>query len=216
MKSGDALIDSWEETLARKGDAPAIFDTRGAVSLTFREIEEQARLFEQKWRALAPGRVNAIQIGNHPDWPAMLIASLRKRLPVLPLDKSVSAQERENAIASAATTASRRLGSRPTVAFQTYLRHDSRTPRHSLSQRTVAGRLRQHLRDDGNYGADRNFARHSALPLVRIQQSYYAAYRARSSDGLEFGSDAARDPARSGKNWSDRFPRHASSLPGVL
>ena len=42
------------------------------------------------------GDVNAIQIGNHPDWPAMFLASLRKRLLVLPLDKSVSAQERDN------------------------------------------------------------------------------------------------------------------------
>ena len=81
MKSGDALLAAWEETLARKGDAPAIFDTRGAVSLTFREIEEQARMFEQKFGASDPERVNAIQIGNHPDWPAMFLASLRKRLP---------------------------------------------------------------------------------------------------------------------------------------
>ena len=51
MKSRDALIAAWEETLARKGDAAAIFDTRGAVSLTFREIEEQARMFEQKFGA---------------------------------------------------------------------------------------------------------------------------------------------------------------------
>ena len=55
MKSRDALIAAWEETLARKGDAAAIFDTRGAVSLTFREIEEQARMFEQKFGASRSG-----------------------------------------------------------------------------------------------------------------------------------------------------------------
>jgi len=46
MKSSDdALLNSWVETLARKGDVGAIFGTSGEVSRTFAEIETQAREF---------------------------------------------------------------------------------------------------------------------------------------------------------------------------
>lgn len=98
MKSNDALVAAWEKTLAEKGDAPAIFDTRGKVLRTFREIEEKAQQFAKQFASLDPGHVNAIQIGNHKDWPSMLIASLRKGLPVVPLDKSLGPRERAAAI----------------------------------------------------------------------------------------------------------------------
>ena len=162
MKSRDALIAAWEETLARKGDAAALFDTRGAVSLTFREIEEQARMFEQKFGASDPGRVNAIQIGNHPDWPATFIASLRKRLPVLPLDKSVSAQERDNAIAICNKGAETDWNGRPPTFFKL-------TSGTTAEPRLIRFRSEQLLADCNNIcetmgitGADRNFA---VIPL---------------------------------------------------
>ncbi len=162
MKSGDVLIAAWEETLASKRDAPAIFDTRGAVSFTFREIDEQARLFEQKWHAIDPGRVNAIQIGNHPDWPAMLIASLRKRLPVLPMDKSVSAQERDNTTALCNKGAKADWAGRPPTFFKL-------TSGTTAEPRLIRFRSEQLLADCDNIcetmgitDADRNFA---VIPL---------------------------------------------------
>jgi len=98
MKSKDVLVAAWDETLARKGDAPAIFDTRGEVLRTFRGVEDHAHVFAEKFARTEHGNVNAIQIGNHGDWPSMLIASLRKELPVLPLDKSLGPRERDAAI----------------------------------------------------------------------------------------------------------------------
>ena len=116
MKSDDALLAAWDETLARKGDAPAIFATTGKVSRTFREIEEHAHAVETKLGKVEPANVNAIEIGNHQDWPSIFLACLRKELVVLPLDRSIRQQERERAVS--ACSASRVLdwhGRRPSL-----------------------------------------------------------------------------------------------------
>ncbi len=95
MKSSDdALLNSWGETLARKSDVGAIFGTSGEVSRTFAEIETQAREFERKIDMFEVNSVLAIQIGNHPDWPAILLACFRRGVVVLPLEQSISERER--------------------------------------------------------------------------------------------------------------------------
>jgi acyl-CoA synthetase (AMP-forming)/AMP-acid ligase II len=43
------------------------------------------------------GEVLAIQIGNHPDWPSLFLACLRARIVVLPLELTISAEQRERA-----------------------------------------------------------------------------------------------------------------------
>ena len=94
MKSDDALLAAWEETLARKGDAPAIFDTKGEVQRTFREVENRAHeLADEISRP-----VHLIDIGNQPDWPSHLVAALRRRVVALPLESSITPQQRENAL----------------------------------------------------------------------------------------------------------------------
>ena len=98
MKSNDALISAWERTLARAQDSTGIFDTNGTAARTFREIETQARAFESKIDMFDAGSVIAIQIGNHEDWPAVLIACLRRKLVVLPLEQSISTQQRDAAL----------------------------------------------------------------------------------------------------------------------
>jgi long-chain acyl-CoA synthetase len=98
MKSDDALLSAWDETLARKGDAVAILETSGDSSRTFAEIETQARDFEGKIDRFDAGSVIAIQIGNHPDWPAILLACLRREVAVLPLEESISEIERDVAL----------------------------------------------------------------------------------------------------------------------
>ena len=99
MKSSDdALLNSWGETLARKGDVGAIFETSGEVSRTFAEIETQARAFQRKIDMFDVNSVLAIQIGNHPDWPAILLACLRRGVVVLPLEQSISKRERNVAL----------------------------------------------------------------------------------------------------------------------
>jgi acyl-CoA synthetase (AMP-forming)/AMP-acid ligase II len=98
----DALLGAWAQTLATRGDEPAIFDTRRRVLLRFREVEELSREFEtgdqlQNFRA---GEIIAIQIGNHAHWPALFLACLRRRLVVLPVEQSISEQERAAALSS--------------------------------------------------------------------------------------------------------------------
>src|SRR6266581_5693661 len=98
MKATDGLLKRWEAILARKGDAPAIFNTRGQINRTFRAIDEYACKFESKIDSFAAGSVIAVQIGNHEDWPSILIACLRKGLVVLPLEQSMNDQQRDAAL----------------------------------------------------------------------------------------------------------------------
>jgi len=100
MKSNDALLAAWKTILARAKDAPAIFDTRGEITRTFDQIEADAHDFQAKIDLFAAGCVVAIQIGNHGNWPAILLACLRKRLVVLPLEQTVSEQARDTALST--------------------------------------------------------------------------------------------------------------------
>jgi long-chain acyl-CoA synthetase len=98
MKPNDGLLERWEATVSQKRDAPAIFNSRGRVAFTFRGIDERARHFESKIESFDAGSVVAIQIGNHEDWPSILIACLRRGMVVLPLEQSISDQQRDAAL----------------------------------------------------------------------------------------------------------------------
>jgi long-chain acyl-CoA synthetase len=98
MKSSDALLAAWRHTLSRAQDSPAILNTRGEVVRRFSEIEEHARDFEGKLETFVAGSVVAIQIGNHEAWASIFIACLRRRLVVLPLEQSISGQQRDAAL----------------------------------------------------------------------------------------------------------------------
>ncbi len=123
-RRGDALLEAWGKVLSRRGDAPAILGTTGAVQRTFSQIEDEARDFEAgllgKFRE---GEVIAIQVGNHPAWPALLLACLRQRLVALPLERTISDRERDSALAtclaSAVVAAAVAGGSPPTSAAET-------------------------------------------------------------------------------------------------
>jgi long-chain acyl-CoA synthetase len=98
MKSADALLEAWEKTLARKHDAPAIFGTNGEVLRTFAEIEQRTPDLMKGIDVFDEGGVLAVQIGNHEDWPSILIGCLRRHLIVLPLEQSISEQQRDEAL----------------------------------------------------------------------------------------------------------------------
>lgn len=98
MKSTDPLLNAWEKTLARKGGAPAILATSGQVSRTFADIEQRAQGLAGTIDMFKAGDVVAIQIGNHADWPSLLLASLRRQLAVLPLEQSMGERERDAAL----------------------------------------------------------------------------------------------------------------------
>jgi long-chain acyl-CoA synthetase len=98
MKPGDPLLVAWQKTVSHKSDDAAVLDSAGKIARSFDEIEQQARLFEKKIDALPSGAVVAVQIGNHEDWPSILIACLRRQLIVLPLDESIGEQQRTAAL----------------------------------------------------------------------------------------------------------------------
>src|SRR2546429_2550953 len=94
MKSSDPLLQDWEKTIARKRDAPAIFATSGEVLRTFGDVEQRAWDLLRSIDVFHDDNVIAIQIGNHEDWPSIFIGCLRRHLVVLPLEQSISEQQR--------------------------------------------------------------------------------------------------------------------------
>src|SRR5260370_25264771 len=98
MKSIDPLLDGWQQTLSSAKNRPAILSRQGDVLREFRDIEERARDFEAKLEMFRAGSVIAIQLGNHEDWPSILIACLRRQVVALPLEQSISDQQRHAAL----------------------------------------------------------------------------------------------------------------------
>ncbi len=118
MKPQDPLLAAWEETLARKCDKAAVFNTRGEVVRTFLQIEERARVVEAKMPKVKPHNVNAIQIGNHEDWPSLFLACLRTQRVVLPIDESVGKGRADAAVSIAAKSGIVDWGEKPPTLFK--------------------------------------------------------------------------------------------------
>jgi long-chain acyl-CoA synthetase len=97
MKTEDPLLAAWEATLVQLGDQPAIFDAQGRILFRFGEIEERSRRFDAL-QDFASGEIVAVQLGNHPDWPAVFLACLRREIVVLPLEPSMAERERRSAL----------------------------------------------------------------------------------------------------------------------
>ena len=118
MKSQDALLAAWEKTLTRKRDRPAVLATSGQTLRTFAGIEQRARDFLPRFEVFREGDVVAVQVGNHEDWPSILIACLRKKLVVLPLEQSISDSQRDTALefcGASAVVSAANSGSLPEV-----------------------------------------------------------------------------------------------------
>ncbi|MEO5755038.1 MAG: class I adenylate-forming enzyme family protein [Chthoniobacterales bacterium] len=99
MKSADPLLVAWERTLACRREEPAIFDSERQVLFRFGEIEALSRSYEAGLlRKLRTGEILAVQLGNHADWPALLLGCLRRGIVVLPLERTMSEQERASAL----------------------------------------------------------------------------------------------------------------------
>ena len=98
MKSTDPILARWQEILREHGQRPALFDSQGGVARTFLEIDREAEEWAIKLENIAPGAVLGLQIGNHPSWPALFLACLRRQLPVLPLETTITKAERAAAL----------------------------------------------------------------------------------------------------------------------
>ncbi len=106
MIAGDPLLAAWSETLGRCAGKPAVFDPQGAVRCRFEEVEELSRTYETgALRELRAGEILAIQIGNHAHWPALFLACLRRGIVALPLERTMSEQERASALQTCRATA---------------------------------------------------------------------------------------------------------------
>jgi long-chain acyl-CoA synthetase len=98
MKLRDPLLNAWSKTVAWRDDAAAVLDERGAVLRTFDQIQNRSREFEDSLASFRSGDVVAIQIGNHAEWPSVLLACLRRSVVAVPLDQSMALPEREIAL----------------------------------------------------------------------------------------------------------------------
>ncbi|MGI8889914.1 MAG: class I adenylate-forming enzyme family protein [Chthoniobacterales bacterium] len=102
----DPLLSAWAETRRRRPDAPAILDAQGRVICRFAELESESLGYEIAVRkTLRAGEIVAVQIGNHPHWPALFLACLRSQVVVLPLERTMSEQERASALATCRASA---------------------------------------------------------------------------------------------------------------
>jgi long-chain acyl-CoA synthetase len=97
MTLGDPILEAWEDTREKNRQRAAIFDAQGRVARTFSQIEERADHFAGRLETIGPGKVFAIQIGNHPDWPSLFLACLRKQLVVLALEQTISNEQKQSA-----------------------------------------------------------------------------------------------------------------------
>lgn len=99
-RAADHLLERWRTTLARRSSDAAILDTSANVLRTFADIAAEAAQLERRELAgIAPGSVVAFQLGNHPAWPASLLACFARGLTVLPLERTMAVQERDAALA---------------------------------------------------------------------------------------------------------------------
>jgi len=98
MKVSNPLLAAWDENLARRCDLPAILDETGSPARTFEQVEARSRQFAGNLQQLEAGRGIGVQIGNHADWPSIFLACLRRQLVVIPLDQSITEQDRTTAL----------------------------------------------------------------------------------------------------------------------
>ncbi|HEX3816689.1 MAG TPA: class I adenylate-forming enzyme family protein, partial [Chthoniobacterales bacterium] len=100
MTAVDPLLAAWGETARQRVNDAAIYDRQRRVVLRFGELEKLSRCYENEsgLEDFRAGEIIALQIGNHAHWPALFLACLRRRLVVLPLERTMSDAERASAL----------------------------------------------------------------------------------------------------------------------
>jgi long-chain acyl-CoA synthetase len=90
----NAILERWEQVVSTRKQRPAVFAPDGSVLRTFAGIEEEARRWMDRLTDRA-GEAACVQIGNHPAWPAILLAVWRSGQTVLPMDFEMRDARRE-------------------------------------------------------------------------------------------------------------------------
>nr|MBA2743625.1 acyl--CoA ligase [Chthoniobacterales bacterium] len=115
--TSNSLLQAWSRILARRGGDTAIHSTNGEVLRSFSDIDAEAMAFAGgALAAFAEGQVIGLQAGNHPSWPGLLLACLQRGLVALPLERSISEQERDAAIATCSAAAVLTVGGDDRIA----------------------------------------------------------------------------------------------------
>ncbi len=83
------LLERWAQVLEQKASAAGLFDAGGNVLATFADIERESGVWQEKLSRFPTRAVIGIQLGNHPAWPAVLLAIWRNDQIALPLDASL-------------------------------------------------------------------------------------------------------------------------------
>ena len=94
----NAILLRWAETLQRSASDPAVRGPDGAVEKTFADIESEAGEWAARLSHFPRGTVIAMQVGNSPAWPALILAAMRVGLIPLPLGAHMARDEREAAL----------------------------------------------------------------------------------------------------------------------
>ncbi len=105
------ITEAWGLILRQRAAAPALLDEAGSVLRTFAEIEAEAGQWRDALKQIGArrGEVLAVQVGNRPEWFALLLAAWREKIAVVPLGMHIGEQERHSILeASGATLLLRR------------------------------------------------------------------------------------------------------------
>ena len=94
----NVLLTAWRKTLEKFGNRPAILDVSGGILRTFSQIEAESRGLAKSFEGMLSQSVVAVRMGNHPCWPAVLLALFRRELVPLPLGQHMEGGELMSAL----------------------------------------------------------------------------------------------------------------------
>jgi long-chain acyl-CoA synthetase len=93
-RENNPILRRWKDVAAAKKHESAIFAPDGTVLRTFLSIEEEAKAWIDRLTRHAPRGAVALQLGNGPEWPAILLAVWRTGRTLLPLDREIADDRR--------------------------------------------------------------------------------------------------------------------------
>ncbi len=88
------ILERWAGVLSGRFADPAVLDSEGEILRTFSGIERESEIWGEKLSSLASGCVIGLQIGNSPEWPAILLGAWRVGLIVVPFDFDLAGERR--------------------------------------------------------------------------------------------------------------------------
>ena len=88
------IASRWEQVKSSRIMNPAVFAPDGRVLRTFGEVEKEAARWAETFAASA-SRVLSLQIGNRPEWPALVLAACRSDRMIVPMECDLPDRQRE-------------------------------------------------------------------------------------------------------------------------